>query len=170
MKKSLKLLILATAIVAMSCSILKTNAEDKRVSVHINDGQNMCYRDNYDFSGYDVKATAQDLSGITHTLSCSLLASAQKYITITMPSTISNWNSTIDGDNFTIETTAWDTTNGTLDDDAAENAANFTAGRTIYDKLVNTAWELTWVDVTIDGVIPAGTPAWFYTWTLILSF
>lgn len=172
MKKSLKLWLLATGIVAMSllCNGLTTNAATNTATLKINTWANTCTWADYDFGAYNVSATATELTEQVHELTCHLLANAAKTVQLQIGATLTSEESnTIPGSSFTVATNIW-TTNGTLEADTAESAAAFTTARTVYDKWANKIWDLTITQVTIDGTIPAGTPSWVYTWDLNVTF
>lgn len=170
MKKSVKLLSIATAIVAMSLAILQTSAHE--VKLEILEWTSTCTWSDYDFSGYDVSASQIDLNAVTHNVNCVLLNSAAGNVTLQLPQNLkSAQNQTIPATGFTFTTAAW-TTNGTLHDDVAEtNAIEFsTQARVMYAKTQYEVWELTNLPLTLDGVVPWGTPAWVYTWELNITF
>lgn len=171
MKKTLKLWILATAIVAMCmfCSVLTTNAATNKATLKITTWSNTCTWADYDFGSYAVSATATTLTGVEKQLTCTLLDNAQKNIQVQIWATLTNGTSTIPWSGFTVQTVAW-TVNWSLASDTAESAAQFTTARTLYDKGENKVGVLTISKVTIKGTIPWGTPAWQYTWDLNVTF
>lgn len=170
MKKTLKLWILATAIVAMCmfCSVLTTNAATNKATLKISTWSNTCTWNNYDFGTYSVTGASITLSGVDKQLTCNLLGNAATDVQLQIFD-LSNGTSIIPWSGFTVQTVAW-TVNWSLDADTAESAAAFTTARTIYSKAINKIGVLTISKVTIKGTIPAGTPSWIYTWDLNVTF
>lgn len=172
MKKWLKLWLLASAIVAMSWSILlsTTNAATNTATVQINDWTNRCTWSDYTFTAFTVQSTAVSVSK-TWKIECSLLNSASSWVVSLQiaANLTSTWWQNIPGSSFTVATTAW-TTAWSLVNDTAESAWAFTSARTIYSKAATKAWTLKNIVATIAGTIPAWTPAWTYTGTLTLLY
>ena len=163
MKKSAKLLTLAAAIVAMSCCVISTYAQQSQVNpnvtVKINEWTNSCTRTGYDFGSYAVSATDTELTAQDGTIDCTLLKSVSWNVQIHMDETLSNGSSTISWTQFTFVATAWNT-NGSLAQDTAHSSQTATDTLVVYEKGQYNIWQLTGIVVTIDGVIPWGTPSW----------
>lgn len=172
MKKSVKLLALATAIVAMSCCVLQTNAQDtKEVKLEILEWSSACTWDNYDFSGYNVSATDTELDEVSHLVDCVLLSTSQAHVNVQIDGPLKSTENTatIPASRFTYTTLAW-IKNGSLDADTAETTAvALDQPTSIYDKGSYKVWNLTGITLKLDGTIPWGTPKWVYTWELHIT-
>lgn len=170
MKKSSKLLILAAVIVAMSCSILKTSADTKEVKLVLVAWNSACTGQDYDFSGYDVSATDTPLNEVAHDVDCVLLSTAAANVNVQIVGDLSSaeWNH-IAASNFVYTTEAWNV-NGSLVADADETSSTaLNTPTSIYTKGAYKVWDLTWINLKLDGTIPWGTPAWTYTGSLHIT-
>ena len=170
MKKITKLWLLSLAL-ATCATVLNVSADPadtKTVSLTLSGWNNTCVLNNYEFGQHDVSPVDQDLTEITHDVSCTFLENAESDVYLQLGDLLaSEW--TITADHFSIALTQTSLTwlISALPTLNTYNFANSGDSKNIYTKELNKLWAWTW-NLTVDWVIPGWTPSWSYTGNLDL--
>lgn len=166
MNKITKIWVLWLALFALTTSLFTKADVEKEVKLILNQWENTCTMDSYDFGDKNVWNAAVNLQPISHPLTCEFLKTSAHTVNIQLTDLANGSISSIAKGNFSFAVSG--ATHVWWIADLVATGNTFASGHTIYTKAVNKVWSWS-TTLTLSWTVPQFTPAWTYTGTLKLQ-